>query len=410
MSGRGRPVSGILCIAAVGFMLAFVTQNADASLRYLPLAPIGPVVAPSNVTVDQSNGDVYVAAVSENMVLKFERKAANTYELASNITGAETPQAAFEMRANEPVPVAVDGSDGVLYVADPGHKVVDEFNAEGKYVCQFSGVGRGCLANPEVELGSPTTFGELTGLAVDSHGDVYVSDYTNKVVDEFTAAGADVTQITGCGIEHPSGLALDSSEVLYVQNYFSNVVSCPSGDVLDPEESFDIAVDPSTSDVYVDHGSSVAVYGPGPSNSPLDTFVLGPAESKGVAVNGDAKRVYVSDNAESKILVFEPVLVPDVKLNGPATEVTPTTAILHGEIDPEETSGAEYYFEYGTGGAFTSMTPVSAGAGNAFVPATAELTGLLPGITYHYRLVGTNSSGLTSVSEEGTVTNVQRTP
>jgi hypothetical protein len=401
---RRQSIAGVAILLICGMLLA-VANYAEASLRYLPLPPFGPVAAPSNLAVDQTNGDVYVAAIGENAVDKFEPKAAESYELAGKITGGETPQGAFAMHANEPAPVAISDSGSAIYVADPGHFVVDQFNAEGKYVCQFSGVGRGCRANPEVELGGAPTFGELTGVGVDSHGNVFVSDYTNEAVDEFTAAGADVTQLTGCGIGHPSGVAIDSSEVLYVQNYFGSVVACPPGSTLDPERSLDVATDPATNDVYVDHGSSVAVYGPGPANSPLDTFSVGAAESAGVAVNGGTQRVYVSDSAESNVLVFKPVTVPDVRFNAEPPEVSPTTATLHGEIDPEGTSEASYYFEYGPLGVLGATTPDTGVAEvNEFVPATATLSGLQPATTYGYRLVGTNSSGLLEKTGEGTCT------
>jgi hypothetical protein len=323
------------------------------------------------------------------------------------------------MHANEPAPVAVDSTNGHLYVVDPGHFVVDVFDGEGKYICQFSGVGRGCHVNPLVELGSSPTFGELTGVAVDANGNVYVADYTNEVVDEFTAAGADVQQIPGCeathpASNHPSGIAIDSNEVLYVQDYFSNVVICPGGSVLDPEQSFDVAVDPSTNDVYVDHGSSIAVYGASPANTLVDTFTVGSIGSEGVAVDGTRHLVYVTDKSAGEVLVFEPVTVPDVRLTPPPTEITSTSAILHGEINPDEAGEASYYFEYGTNTNYGSTSPTppgtSAGEGNALVPASTELTGLQPGTVYHYRLVGTNGSGLTNPSEDGTFTTANIAP
>jgi hypothetical protein len=395
----------VLLAACACLLLA---PPAGASLRFLPLPSFGPVSEPSNVAVNLSNHDIYVAAIGENAVDEFEEKSAGSYELASKIS--ETPQGSFVMNAGEPAPVAVDPADGSLYVADPGHKVVDKFNSEGKYLCQLSGVGRGCKPDPEVELGSATTFGELTGVTVDSHGQVYVSDYTNKLIDEFTAAGADVEQIS-CGSGNPSGVAVDSNGVLYQQNYFSDVVSCPTASVLDAEESFDIATDSLTNDLYVDHGSSVAVYGPSPANPLLDKFSVGPAASTGIAVDGTARHVYVTDKEESKVLVFEPVKVPDVRLLPPPTGITPTEATLHGEIDPEETSEAAYYFEYGPTPTFNASTSsTSVPSVNAFVPATAALTGLQPATEYSYRLVGTNSSGLLERSETGTFETLSAQP
>src|SRR4029077_9522573 len=254
---------------------------------------------PSGVAVNQSNGNVYVVAASENSVNIFEPKGMTAYELAGKLTGSETPQGAFAMPTIEPAPVAIDGANGDIYVVDPGHFGVDKFDHAGKYLCSLSGYGRGCLANPEVELGSPWTFGELTGVVVDTNENVYVSDYTNEVVDEFSATGANVKQIAGCGIGHPSGLAIDSSEVMYVQNYFSNVVNCTTESVLDPNPSYNVAVNSLTGDVYVDHRFSVSVYGPSPTNPQLDTFNVPAAQPEGVAINSNANRVYVTDKTQN---------------------------------------------------------------------------------------------------------------
>ncbi len=399
------------CVA-VGVLV--LSTSANAAVKYQSLPSFGPVAIPSNITVDQSSGLIYVAATGENVVDEFKPKGTNEYELAGQITGSEAPNP-FAFPTTEPAPVAVANSTEDVYVADPGHRVVDEFNSEGKYICQLSGVGRGCHPNAAVELGSPTTFGELTGVATDSLGNVYVSDYTNGVVDEFGAEGGDVGQI-GCNVPgyHPSGVAISSAGVMYVQTYFGEDVVCPSGSVFDLAKSFDLALDPLTEDIYIDHGSSIAVYGA--ETKMIATFATGLVEngSEGVAVDSAKHLVYVTDKAGGKVLVFEEVEVPDVKLTGEATSVTSASATLHGDINPDNTSGASYYFEYGKATALGSTSPAPPGTpaeGNAYVSAATELTGLEPNTTYHYRLVGTNSSGLANQSnEEGEFTTSKMPP
>jgi hypothetical protein len=387
-------------LVALGLMTT--SPSANAAIRYRPLPAFGPVAIPSNVAVDQSSGIVFVAAAGENAVDEFKPKGVNEYEPVGEITGSEAPHP-FAFPHTEPAPVAVDSSTGDVYVADPGHSVVDEFNAAGKYVCQLSGVGRGCLPDAESELGSPTTFGELTGVAIDSHGNVYVSDYSNEVVDEFDSAGGDVGQI-GCGY-HPSGVAISSTGAVYVQAYLSIDVECPSGSVFDASKSFDLAIDPLTNGLFVDQGSSVAVYGA--DGEAIDAFATGLPEngSEGVAVDSAKHLIYVTDKPGGNVLVFEEFVVPDVKPEA-ATEVTATSATLNGEIDPDGTSEAGYYFEYGTTSALGSTSPAPPGTlvgeGNAFVPATTKLTGLEPNTTYHYSLVGINNFGVANPSTEGT--------
>jgi hypothetical protein len=73
---------------------------------------------------------------------------------------------------------------------------------------------------------------------------------------------------------------------------------------------------------------------------------------------------------------------------GPATHLRGTTGLLTGLVFPQgvETS---YYFQYGVTTAYGSQTPtLVAGSGTAKVPVGQPVAGLVPGTTYHFRLVG----------------------
>ena len=76
-----------------------------------------------------------------------------------------------------------------------------------------------------------------------------------------------------------------------------------------------------------------------------------------------------------------------------ASNLTASSATLDGLVNPNgQASG--YWFNYGTTTAYgsTSATnPLMAGSSPVIV--TAPLTGLLPGTTYHYQVVATNSAG-----------------
>src|ERR1044072_2651764 len=82
-----------------------------------------------------------------------------------------------------------------------------------------------------------------------------------------------------------------------------------------------------------------------------------------------------------------------VVATGAAANVTPASATVLGKVTPK---GAQttYLFQYGLTKLYTAGTPVTAaGAGGAAVAVTADLTGLAPATTYHYRLVATNRVG-----------------
>jgi extracellular elastinolytic metalloproteinase len=83
---------------------------------------------------------------------------------------------------------------------------------------------------------------------------------------------------------------------------------------------------------------------------------------------------------------------PPTATTGSASDVTHTSAALHGTIDAG-TSDVQAHFEYGptdTYGAVTPNSPASAGLTGQTVSAT--LTGLPLSGTYHYRLVATDGT------------------
>lgn len=80
-------------------------------------------------------------------------------------------------------------------------------------------------------------------------------------------------------------------------------------------------------------------------------------------------------------------------VTGNATNVGAREATLEGIVNPN--GGATLVqFEFGLSTSYTSATLAqSIGSGSAGVPVSAQLTGLTPGATYHYRVVGTNDLG-----------------
>jgi hypothetical protein len=78
-----------------------------------------------------------------------------------------------------------------------------------------------------------------------------------------------------------------------------------------------------------------------------------------------------------------------------AVGVTGSAATLDGTVDPNDFE-TTYHFEYGTSTSYGSSAPVpdaSAGSGKLTEEVSQVITGLTPGITYHYRLVATNTEG-----------------
>jgi phosphodiesterase/alkaline phosphatase D-like protein len=81
---------------------------------------------------------------------------------------------------------------------------------------------------------------------------------------------------------------------------------------------------------------------------------------------------------------------------GSASSVGATTATLHGSVDPNGQS-TSWHFDYGTSTAYGASTPSrGAGSGTSSTNVSETLSGLVPGTTYHYRLVAANAAGTTA--------------
>jgi hypothetical protein len=83
---------------------------------------------------------------------------------------------------------------------------------------------------------------------------------------------------------------------------------------------------------------------------------------------------------------------PPAATTGAASAVTATTATLNGTVSPNKET-TTYRFEYGPTTAYGSQTPAGTTSGNADKAVSADITGLAPSTTYHFRLVATNASG-----------------
>ena len=113
------------------------------------------------------------------------------------------------------------------------------------------------------------------------------------------------------------------------------------------------------------------------------------------------KSAFDAEKGSSVNIVHCPVpLVTTVS----ATSVSGGSATLNGTVNPNGSS-TTYYFQYGTTTSYGSITSsTGAGSGTSNISVSADISGLTSLITYHYRLVATNSEG-TSYSSDRTFTN-----
>jgi hypothetical protein len=128
--------------------------------------------------------------------------------------------------------------------------------------------------------------------------------------------------------------------------------------------------------------TNVAVSGELTGLEPNTTY-----EYRVVAMRGTVRRV-------GAITTFTTTPPVPSAVTGSATDVTSTSATLSGTVSPNGSEPAVAYFEYGTTTAYGSVTTtVSVDAADTQV--TRAISGLTPGTEYHFRIVASNSVGVT---------------
>src|SRR5271166_3506862 len=92
-----------------------------------------------------------------------------------------------------------------------------------------------------------------------------------------------------------------------------------------------------------------------------------------------------------------------VAVTGTATSVVQKSATLNATVNPEDETVSDCHFEYGTSESYGTSIPCSSLPGNGTSPVavSANVSGLSPSTTYHYRIVATNPTG-TGHGSDGT--------
>lgn len=167
--------------------------------------------------------------------------------------------------------IVVDSTRGFVYVLDSGRQCIQKFDLKGKFILKW---GEEYQWNPVYGL----TISKLTGIAVDSGGNVYVTDFNYNLVHKFDSNGNFITkwgskwgesgQADGL-FSGPSGVAVDSLGYVYVAEMGNHRVQKfdPNGRFITKWASYStsdsafarpngLAVDSSGYVYYSDYGNS----------------------------------------------------------------------------------------------------------------------------------------------------------
>jgi len=362
--------------------------------------------------------------------------------------------------------IALDAK-GDLFIADPGTSF--PVTNQIRFVPAQNGsfYGKSMIAGDVYTIGGPSELDGPADIAVDALGDVFVADGIGSGdVKEIAPTGTLSTVISSLGF-YPSGIAVDAHGDIAVSNrsgdsvsfipasdgtYFGQSLTTGSatmiagdgtqgdsgdgssatsaeldtpvglafdgaGDLVIAQEgnspSFDDYLDdavrflpastgsfygqPMTEgDIYTIAGGTTGGFfgdgGPGPSAklaSPTSVATM-PGED-----------VLVADDANARVRVVSgSVPTATTGAAGTATAVSDT---VNGFVNPQGRP-IGYHFEYGTTTAYEASQPVpdqSVGSDHSEHPESQTLSGLAPGTTYHYRIVATYDEAGATISVPG---------
>jgi len=199
----------------------------------------------------------------------------------TGVTGVDfTATNKWDIPGGMPWGVAVD-SAGDVYVSDWDNNRIEKFTSTGTFLTRWGSAGSG-----------DSQFRNPKFIAVDGSNNLYVADHANSRVQKFSSSGAYVTQWGGYGtgagqFELPAGIAVDiANGWVYVEDSGNSRI-----------EKFDLA------------GKYIAQWGRNGTGN--GQFIFGDATGAtqygpegGVAVDGTGA-VYVVDNGNHRIQKFD---------------------------------------------------------------------------------------------------------
>ena len=291
--------------------------------------------SPFGLAVDQSNGDVYIAQTGTGKYARFDSSGSPHDFTAGPGAGTNLISGLGSIGETGETAIGVDNAPGSPFNGDFYAKLytgaIGVFKADGEKLGELSGLSGVC------------------GLAVDqSNGDVYVGEYETGEVRRFAPVSNSPleyteTSIIPAGVAEPCQVAADTSGHVYVSAF-------PSGPLYRFEASAFAAsppeltgvqitspaltayVDPGTDELYVNQGSKITVFAPGGGKELLsfgEGHIFG---SSAVAVNSTSHHIYA--NSGANVVDFKRVQPPFVAIDNPA--------VVHATTEPETRHYADF--------------------------------------------------------------------
>ena len=187
---------------------------------------------PSGVIAD-GNGNVYVADFSNNVIREISPDGVVSTPYGNGVAGFQNGNGTGT-EFNGPNSIAIDSS-GNLYVADSANNAIRKIVLSSGAVSTLA--GSGAAGSHDSFTGTNATFNLPQGVAVDSSGNVYVADSKNDLIRKITSAGKVTTlagkagtagwiDATGTSAQfyYPINVAVNSAGDVFVTDYGNDVI------------------------------------------------------------------------------------------------------------------------------------------------------------------------------------------
>ncbi len=323
------------------------------------------------------------------------------------------------------VPIAADnsstGSAGNVYFATEDTSQL-AFKDQLNGVSPSGAVLPGFPIAPGVNPGPPAVpvaAPDIGSIAVNSTGEIWIAAQVGgepyNTILKYSSTGVFLGSLD---VSFPEGSAhritFDSDDNLYIALYrgqqsiwkftaasgYASAVKLP-----DPPGAWSLAIDPSTEYLYANTASGgVSIYDV-ESGKLFDEFESD--GGSGIAVDSTNHAVYTSSSTKVHVYATGTPLLAPTATTTPASAIGGSKATLSGFVDPEGLAVSECKLEYGKFSSYGQTVPCSPtpGSGSGDVAVSAEVSGLTPNTTYHYRVVAANSLATGKGEDETFTTN-----
>ena len=169
--------------------------------------------SPNGLAIDAA-GNIYVADEGNNLIVKITPAGFATTIAGTGVAAYVNSTNPFAAAFSAPKGVALD-SQGNIYVTDSGNNRIREISAAG-VVTTYAGATPGFVD----DVGVAALFNNPAAIVIDSKGNIYVGDLNNHAIRKITS-GVTVATIAGnrvatTQVGNALAFAVDGSDNLYV--------------------------------------------------------------------------------------------------------------------------------------------------------------------------------------------------